>query len=393
MKHYIEDLLDHLNGFQMSLASMDINVVASLAVNPMLGKGYSEKQRNLVLRLCKKYRAQLTNLLGPDVENSLNNPEFKFAVVEPAPVEKSIKIEGKQIFVKFPYNEEMVGKIKKFREISEVKNVNWNMDKKAWVFELEENNVLWLNQNLAGFGFSVDESFNLALSKITTILEKIEDFLPMLVEEEGQYKFVNTHQSVPQPNTTDLVKALLVAKYYGISVWDETVSKSLETRQNSKIFTKFLNETTPHSLEFDASEESIDQFKDLFTHNLPALIVVPGHDEFFTLKSWVLWLKTQNISEKEMSVLFRLPNDSGSMFNDLVKTYNLNSPIDENTKVVFISQKLPKPLLKSGIEFKFIINLGQLSGVHYSLSNYLQDKMDVIKYTDKKKTGYQFGLL
>ena len=94
-----------------------------------------------------------------------------------------------------------------------------------------------------------------------------------------------------------------------------------------------------------------------------------------------------------MSVLFRLPNDSGSMFNDLVKTYNLNSPIDENTKVVFISQKLPKPLLKSGIEFKFIINLGQLSGVHYSLSNYLQDKMDVIKYTDKKKTGYQFGLL
>ena len=135
MKHYIEDLLDHLNGFQINLASIDINVVASLAMNPMLGKGHSEKQRNLVLRLCKKYRAQLTTLLGPDVENSLNNPEFKFALVEPAPTEKSIKIEEKQIFVKFPYNEELVGKIKKFREISEVKNVNWNMDKKAWVFE------------------------------------------------------------------------------------------------------------------------------------------------------------------------------------------------------------------------------------------------------------------
>jgi hypothetical protein len=81
------------------------------------------------------------------------------------------------------------------------------------------------------------------------------------------------------------------------------------------------------------------------------------------------------------------------MFNDLVKSFNLNSPIGENTKIVFISQKLPKPLLKSEIEFKFIINLGSISGVHYSLSNYLQDRMDVIKYTDKKKTGYQFGLL
>jgi hypothetical protein len=393
MKHYIEDLLDHLNGFQINLASIDVNVVASLAVNPMLGKGHSEKQRNLVLRLCKKYRGQLTTLLGPTVEDSLNNPQFKFALLEPAPTEKSIKIEGKQIFVKFPYNEELVTKIKKFREISEVKTVNWNMDKKVWVFELEENNVLWINSNLTNMGFLVDDMFNSYADKITTILEKIEDFLPMLVNDNGTYKFVNTHRSVPQPDTDDLTKALLLAKHYGISVWDENVSKSLEMRQNSRIFTEFLNESAPHSLEFDTGEESIDQFKDLFKYNLPALIIVPGHDEFFTVKSWVLWLKSQNITEKEMSVLFRLPSDSGSMFNDLVKTYNLNSPIDENTKVVFISQKLPKPLLKSGIEFKFIINLGQLSGVHYSLSNYLQDKMDVIKYTDKKKTGYQFGLL
>ena len=216
---------------------------------------------------------------------------------------------------------------------------------------------------------------------------------PMLIEAEGEYRFINVHRSVPQPNTTNPIQALLLAKHYGISVWDETVAKSLKMSQNSEILTSFLNESVPLSLEFDSSEKSIDQFKDLFKYNTPALIIVPGHDEFFTLKSWVLWLKEQNIDEKDMSVLFRLPNDTGSMFNDLVKSFNLNSPIGENTKIVFISQKLPKPLIKSGIEFKFIINLGSISGVHYSLSNYLQDRMDVIKYTDKKKIGYQFGLL
>jgi hypothetical protein len=393
MKFYIEDLLCELNGYKIKLASIDVNVVSSLSMNPMMGKGYSEKQRNLVLRLCKKYRGQLSSLLGQGVENALDTPEFKFSLIEPAPTEKSIKVEGKQIFVKFPYNDELVTKIKKFREISVGKTVSWDADKKAWVFDMEENNVLWISSNLASIGFLTDDVFNSTVEKITTILEKIEDFLPMLVEDDGEYKFINAHRSVPQPNTNDPIQALLLAKHYGISVWDEKVAKSLEMRQNSEILTSFLNESTPLSLEFDSSEKSIDQFKDLFKYNTPALIIVPGHDEFFTLKSWVLWLKEQNIDEKDMSVLFRLPNDSGSMFNDLVKSFNLNSPIGENTKIVFISQKLPKPLLKSGIEFKFIINLGSISGVHYSLSNYLQDRMDVIKYTDKKKTGYQFGLL
>jgi hypothetical protein len=81
------------------------------------------------------------------------------------------------------------------------------------------------------------------------------------------------------------------------------------------------------------------------------------------------------------------------MFNDLVRQNNLNNPIDENTKIVFISQKFPKPLIKSGIDFKLIVNLGSLSGVHYSISTFLDGRPDVIRYTDKTKSGYQFGLL
>ena len=102
---------------------------------------------------------------------------------------------------------------------------------------------------------------------------------------------------------------------------------------------------------------------------------------------------SQEISEKDISVMFRLSSDTGSMFNDLVKQEGLNNPISENTKIVFISQKMPKPLIKSDIEFKLVLNLGSLSGVHYSISTYLDSRPDVIRYTDKNKSGYQFGLL
>ena len=81
MKFYIEDLLCELNGYKIKLASIDVGVVSSLSMNPMMGKGYSEKQRNLVLRLCKKYRGQLSSLLGQGVENALDTPEFKFALI------------------------------------------------------------------------------------------------------------------------------------------------------------------------------------------------------------------------------------------------------------------------------------------------------------------------
>lgn len=378
---------------QLSLAVADVSVVSSLARNPSSGKGYTLKQRSLVLRLCKKYRSQLVQELGAPATAALDNPEFRFGLTEISPQEKSVSLVGKEIVVKFPYREELIGKIRKFRDSCAVKLVNWSDEKKAWVFTLEENNILWILNNIVDNDYQVDEELQALKTEIYEILEKIEDFVPSIKTTDTGFEFANTHKSVPQPVGMNLKETMLLAKQYGISVWDENIENLIKNEEFSPILTKFLKETEPNELEFDTSTTHIDQFADLFKHNLPALIIIPGVNEFFTLKNWVQWLKRQNIQEKDMSVLFRLPNDSGSMFNDLVKQYNLNNPIDENTKIVFVSQKLPKPLIKSGLEFKFILNLGSLSGVHYSLGNFLQDRPDVIRYTDKKTLGYQFELL
>ena len=372
---------------------MDEKVVHSLAANPSAGRGFTEKQRSLVLRLCKKYQSQLTADLGTAVTLALDTPEFKFNLVEPALQEKSIKIEGKEILVKFPFSEEIVEKIRKFRSEAKVKTAEWNGESKAWKFALEENNVLWITQNILNDSFAVDPEFLEFSGQISEILENMENYVPTVAYENNQYLFKNVYRTVPQPESNDLIETLLLAKHYGISAWDETVENLIKNANFSPVLTSFLEESISNKPEFDVNENSIDQFTELFKHNVPALIIIPGYGEFFTLKTWTTWLKSQGFKEKDISVLFRLSSDTGGMFNELVKQNNLNNPIDDNTKIVFVSQKIPKPLIKSGIEFKLIVNLGSLSGVHYSVSTYLDGRADVIRYTDKTKSGYQFGLL
>ena len=165
------------------------------------------------------------------------------------------------------------------------------------------------------------------------------------------------------------------------------LKKMIKNQNFSPLFESFLTKTDKKIIEFDPETFSIDQFTDLFKYNLPVLIVVPGGQELQCLRTWYFWLKSQNFEENDISVMFRLDNGNGSAFNDIVKEYKLNNPITENTKVVFISQKLPKPVVKSGIEFKFVVNLSATWSSHYSINSYLDTMSGVIRYAPTKKEG------
>ena len=400
MKLYLEDLICRLasnGGYlfhpEISLWKGDETVINSLSNNPVIGRGYTEKQRSLVIRVVRKYRNQLVAALGQPASDAIDLAEFQLNLVESKPMTKLITIEGKKILVSFPYDEALVATIKKFRDSNKARLVDWNNDKKVWAFDLEELNVIWIGNNLLPLGFSVDDDFLKIFEQITEVLENIEAYTPMLVHTDEGFKFANAHRTVPQLTTNNIVEAALLAKYYGISVWDEKVSDLLKNEEISPVLDKFINELTSDNLDFDTTTNSIDQFTDLFKFNVPAMIIIPAGHELEYLKIWHKWLRSQKFQEKEISVMFRLENTVGRDFNDYVRTFDLNTPIHENTKIVFISQKLPKPVIKSGIDFKFILNLGSISGVHYSISTYLQNRPDVIKYTDKNRTGYQVVVL
>jgi hypothetical protein len=91
-------------------------------------------------------------------------------------------------------------------------------------------------------------------------------------------------------------------------------------------------------------------------------------------------MKELGITDEDMSVLFRLDSSSGAICNEYVKENKLNNPISEKIKIFFISGKVPKPLICSGIEFDAIINLGSNSA-HYTQKNLVRNHHCVINYT------------
>jgi hypothetical protein len=116
----------------------------------------------------------------------------------------------------------------------------------------------------------------------------------------------------------------------------------------------------------------------------PCLVVIPGGSEIDTTRTAYEFLSGIGIKNDEMSVMFRLPSGPTEIFNKFVKDNELNSPITENTKIVFVSSKLPKPVLKSKIKFNGIINLG-FSNVHYTMRDFVGKHENLVFYSKKKQ--------
>ena len=102
---------------------------------------------------------------------------------------------------------------------------------------------------------------------------------------------------------------------------------------------------------------------------------IQGYDEGKWAEDPTLGYKSE-----DMSVMFRLPSETHGIFNDFVKFHELNSPIRKNTRVVFVSQKIPKTILKSKIQFHSILNLGY-SNIHYTLKNFIKTHENRITYS------------
>ena len=115
----------------------------------------------------------------------------------------------------------------------------------------------------------------------------------------------------------------------------------------------------------------------------PCLFVIPGGHELKKLSQAYEFLKMLGIPDEQQSVMFRLDSNIDKNFNNFVKETGLNSPITENTKVVFISSKIPKPVLKSNLKFNSVINMG-FGGVHYSIRDYVGNHENLVYYTEKK---------
>jgi len=381
----VEDLIIAI-AFSNSIKTnqWDSNLVYSFADQISRGLGFTEKQGTVALRIIKTYSIQLTVALNQDIQGFLKNPTYRLPFRQ-INNNKKITIQenstfGKVIKVEFPYNETYVNTIRKNRD--KLEYAQWSPDEKAWIFALTENSIQVLSELFSNEQFEVDETFQNYAEQATVIRDHMEEFIPMLSIDQGIPVFKNISKNVPKLVATEPLPALFEARQRGITTWSNEIFDQFENLGVDPIVKSFLDSDPGVQFHINSEKEPISCLSTFITHLSPTLFIIPGGNELAKLTTAHTFLKSIGIENINMSVMFRLDSKIDQKFNNFVKENGLNSPIGENTKIVFISSKMPKPVLKSNIKFHAVINMG-FESVHYSIRDFMQNHENLIAYSEK----------
>lgn len=398
---FIEDLIHRLTGSGsylfvspvVTIQVADQNILFSFSNQIDSGLALTQKQGFVAINLIKKYSRQLSVALNKDVSPFYLNPQFKYPIRVLNALPKTIRIVKKSansyiIQLSFPYEESTVSLIKDYKKNISTNRlghtINWNIETKTWDLDLREEHVDWISNNLMNLGFIVDQEFIDFVDQIQDVKSNLENYIPMVRFSNNNFEYKNVSKNIPQPTSTDLVDVLVDARKYGISTWTEDIDVALTSLNLNPFLYRFLTTPTLTAIPSEKEKLTISDIGSIIQWSLPCLIIIPGGTEFKHIEFCYPFLKKIGIADNEMSVMFRLDKDRGADFNDFVKNHKINNPISDQTKIVFISGKVPKPLVESKMNFSTIFNLG-ISGVHYTLSAYIKNHHFVINYTLKEE--------
>lgn len=381
----IEDLVI-LAAMKCQMNPYDSNLIWSFYSQISGGSGFTEKQAILAQRILHRQKSKLNELLGQNIQPFLDNPTYRLArrtissakritIIDHSEFSRAIKVE-------FPFNEKIVESIRKARP--NLGSAAWSPDDKAWIFNLNEQSVVFLSELVNGYEFIPDEEFEGYMDQAKEIQENIEKYIPMVTCSGKIPKFVNVSDRVPQPTSEDLVSAMFLARKCGIHTWDETITDELSRQNVNPVVINFLNENPGTNFAINLEDNQFTDLTDIIHYLGPCLFIIPGGSELERTQRSLEFLNSAGVQSEEISVLFRLPNETGGEFNTFVKDKNLNNPITEKTKIVFVSGKIPKTIVDADIKFNCIVNFS-IHSVHYTIREYVKNHHNVIHVLEKKQ--------
>ena len=356
--------------------------------------GLTQKQSALALKILKNNLDALIKVTGQDVTKLLENPKYELGIRKISDTKKldivEDKIFGKLIKVEFPYNENFISMIRERRDYLDLEHSRWDKEEKSWKFALTEKTIQFLSEFVTKEKFEITEEFLNYISQTEEIQNSLEKYLPILVLEEGKPKLQNCAVSVPKIETDDILEAVFLARRYGITTWDTEIDNFINSDQVPDAVSDFLKSEYKDNLNIDPKFHDFSAISHIIKYMSPCLFVIPGGMEYEKTTEAYQALRSLGIQDQEMSVMFRLPTEIGGNFNNFVKNNGLNSPIGSDTKIVFVSGKLPKPVIKSKIKFRCVINLGD-ANAHYTMKEFLKNHENMIFYASNlKKAGAKF---
>jgi hypothetical protein len=371
----------------------DEKVIYSFHDQISRGHGFTEKQSLLAIKILSRQSAKLTEILGKDVEPFLENPVFRLTR---RTINSSKRITiipndtfTKVIKVEFPYNESLVERIRKERE--KLSFAQWSKEDKAWIVALTERAIQFFTPFVKNEEFVADDEFLGYMDQSQEIQDNIEKYVPTISYVDNKLKFLNVSSRMPQLTTDDPMEALFEGRKRGIYTWDESISQYLKSISSNELVIDFLNESPGSTFTLNLEETSIFDISPIIKHLGPTVFIIPGGSELEKVKTGIELLKAVGVENSDISILFRLPKEVGENFNNFVKENQLNNPITETTKAVFISSKIPKTIIDPKIKFNCVVNFNFYS-VHYTIREFIKNHHNVINIMEKKlQRNLNFG--
>lgn len=256
------------------------------------------------------------------------------------------------IKIAFPFNKRLIGLVDGLVDASGTNAYMHESGTREHFFRFHDNIAFLCVAMLKDEGFEIDSELLEYYEKLEQIRDNKEKYLPYA--KDGRVE--NLHPSA-QDILTEKLGAPCVDNFfrykdrslmYGIEYFDEELLAQSMTGC-TMLTRKIVNRTSPEVLVVP-KDFSIGQIVESMVQleRLPMLFILGPENAESDLRRVHDRVK-DHVSSEEISVLFRMDNDKNPGFNEFVKNQNLNSPVTENTKVVFVSRdKMPKPLLQSG---------------------------------------------
>jgi hypothetical protein len=382
---FIEDLIQKLYFLNFGINQFDLSIIRSLYNQYSMGTSFTEKQGNLAISLLKKHKSILSSTMNQDISMFLDNPVFKkrFRIIN---THKLIDIVDHPTFkrairVSFPYDEKLINAFNKEKPM--LNNVIWDNENKVWLFNLHEKNITFLNTLITEFNFIADDEFKNYVSQLNYINENLDKYITLISKVNDDYVLLNSPTNVDPTLGQELVPSLFAARKKGFFVWDDNIAQELSALENFDIVKSYLSSTPDKKFLVNLESTPLTSLETILKNLLPCLVIIPGGSELRLLEKNYNFLKTIGFDDSELSVLFRLSNDTDKNFNEYIKQNNLNNGINDKVKLFFISNNIPKTIIEHNINFNSILNYNYFSP-HYKLKDFITHHHNVINICENE---------